>query len=186
MNTRLSPHFTLAEMIKTSTGLPNNPGAQQIAELGRLATTLLEPVRALLGVRMHVNSGYRSPAVNDAVQGSRTSQHMAGQACDFVPVGMSVMGAFERLVANHHRLPFRQLIVYPDRGFIHISIARNAADEKHEALVNIGGNYQPYPLPDAPPPPAAQAKSSGSAWWKWGLGIAGAFGLGALIWRAAR
>lgn len=80
---RLSPHFTLTELTSTSTGFDNIPGPTALHFLVTLAETL-EKVRSVLGNHpIKISSGFRSPEVNKAVDGSRTSAHMTGQAVDF-------------------------------------------------------------------------------------------------------
>lgn len=81
--TQLSEHFSLAEMVKTKTGLENTPGPVALTRLAHTAG-MMEHVRTFLGKPIDVHSGYRSPAVNLAVGGSATSDHMNGDACDFV------------------------------------------------------------------------------------------------------
>ena len=75
---QLSPHFKLSEMLDSGTGrskgLSNEPSAEVLANLRKLCNEALEPIRALIGP-MHVNSGYRSDAINKAVGGSTTSAH---------------------------------------------------------------------------------------------------------------
>ena len=84
---RLSPHFTLAELTKTTTGLDNSPSSSHLANLVTLAAAL-EKVRAVLGNNpIQINSGYRSPEVNKAVGGARASAHLTGQAVDFTCPG---------------------------------------------------------------------------------------------------
>lgn len=79
----MSPHFSLAELTVTTTGLPNIPDAVSRGNLARLAEAL-ELVRAALGGRaMLISSAYRSPSVNAAVGGRATSAHMVGLAADF-------------------------------------------------------------------------------------------------------
>lgn len=79
----MTPNFTLAELTRTDTGLPNSPSADQKANLERLAATL-ERVRKVLGGKpLIVTSAFRSPAVNRAVGGSPTSAHVHGLAADF-------------------------------------------------------------------------------------------------------
>lgn len=84
---RLTEHFTLAELTRSATakrlGLDNTPNAAVLNEL-RATAELLERIRSTLGVPMIVTSGYRSPAVNRAVGGVTSSDHIAGQAADFV------------------------------------------------------------------------------------------------------
>lgn len=84
---QLSQHFTLAELVASSTAmrlrLDNTPPESVIASL-RTTAEMLERIRATLGVPVMVTSGYRSPAVNKAVGGVTSSDHTMGQAADFV------------------------------------------------------------------------------------------------------
>lgn len=91
MTQRLSAHFTLAEMTASATaarkGIDNTPPGPMIDQL-ILTADRMEHVRALLGGHpIRVLSGYRSPAVNRAVGGSKNSAHMTGQAVDFICPG---------------------------------------------------------------------------------------------------
>ncbi|MBL8473573.1 MAG: hypothetical protein KF778_08135 [Rhodocyclaceae bacterium] len=88
--TRLSPHFTLAEFLRSDTAerkpewveAQYNPGEAVIGSLSFLVATALEPIRSTFGYPMRISSGYRSPPVNAAVGGTSTSQHLLGQAAD--------------------------------------------------------------------------------------------------------
>jgi hypothetical protein len=125
----LTPHFTLEELTRTGRGVPNEAPEAVRRELQHLAEFLLEPIREMLGVPMQVTSGYRSPALERLVQGVgpdaplRSSQHMLGQACDFVPSGMPVWQAYELIARSG--LPFDQLICEAVGGghWIHVSCA---------------------------------------------------------------
>lgn len=117
--TRLAPHFTLAELTTTKTGIPNRPPPALEDNLRRLAVDVLEPLREQVG-RIKVHSGYRSPAVNRAVGGSSTSDHLTGRAADIRPTQASLeeaWGVLLQLMA--HGLPVDQAIRYP--GHIHVS-----------------------------------------------------------------
>ncbi len=87
---RLSPSFTLADLIRSATadkrGLDNAPPENLLPNLRRLAQGL-ETIQSLLGQPLEVSSGYRSPALNVAVGGTATSQHCRGLAADFVCPG---------------------------------------------------------------------------------------------------
>ena len=86
MSDKLSQYFTLQELTKsqyaTRKGISNLPTGIYMQNLVATAAKMDE-VRKLLGKPIYVSSGYRNPAVNDAVGGSPTSSHMSGQAIDF-------------------------------------------------------------------------------------------------------
>lgn len=72
-------------------------------------------------VHFTVNSALRTAAQNDACNGSRTSQHLTGDAIDLAPVNFPI-GVFHSIIEG---APFKfdQLIRY--RTFIHVSFARS-------------------------------------------------------------
>ena len=82
---KLSPHFTLEEMTVSDyaarLGLDNTPQNEHLMNMRRLAA-FLESLRALLNKPISINSAYRSPKVNAAIRGSKTSQHCHGTAAD--------------------------------------------------------------------------------------------------------
>ncbi len=91
---RLTPHFTLAELCKTRTGIENVPNEAQVENLKRLCRWL-ERLRKrwndLYGEGddpIIINSGFRSPEVNKAVGGVATSNHLTGCAVDIRCIGM--------------------------------------------------------------------------------------------------
>lgn len=83
---------------------------------------LMKFVEWLLRRNVHftVTSAFRTEEQNDACGGSKTSQHLTGDAIDLKPVNLSV-DAFISLFKNSPFI-FDQLIKY--RTFIHISFAR--------------------------------------------------------------
>jgi len=128
----LSPHFTLAELTTTQQrNLDNTPGADELANLSLLANETLEPVRALLGA-MHVNSGFRSRAVNAAVGGVPTSQHCLGLACDFVPLSHGLVEAMDLIVGSW--IVFDQLI-YEFGSWVHVSHAPAGRAPRRQVLM---------------------------------------------------
>jgi putative chitinase len=114
----LSPHFTLAELTTTTTGIANNPNANELKRLTATAKAM-EAVRKLLGHPIRVNSGFRSAAVNRAVGGSPTSAHALGYAVDFVCPAFGDPMAICRAIAASG-IKFDQLIMEKNR-WVHIS-----------------------------------------------------------------
>lgn len=115
---QLTPHFTLAELTRSDTarrlGIDNTPTRHHLANLHVLAAKL-EEVRALLGKPIIITSGYRSPALNRAVDGSATSSHCEGLAADFHCPGFGADQAVVQVIADS-ALEFDQLIFEQSKG----------------------------------------------------------------------
>lgn len=71
-------------------------------------------------IHFTVTSAFRTVAQNDACNGSKSSQHLTGDAIDLKPVDSSI-DDFISMVKNSP-FNFDQLIKY--RTFVHISFAR--------------------------------------------------------------
>ena len=97
---KLSEHFTLGELTKTSykTEDGNIPSRVAIENLKNLCENWLEDLRYSYNtlyprdcpqeeVPLVINSGYRSPEVNKRAGGSATSNHLAGCAVDIRVAG---------------------------------------------------------------------------------------------------
>ena len=131
---KLSPNFSLEELIYTSTGLPNDPSTGAKEKLLYLANYLLQPVRDRWGA-LTISSGFRSMAVNSVVNGSAGSQHLYGEAADFVPYSAKLDEVFEWIV-KESRLPFGQAILEEKakngeiKRWIHISLPRIGKDNQ--------------------------------------------------------
>ena len=131
----LSKHFTLAELTRSSTaerlGLSNKPSAKDIDALRDLAE-MLEKVRAHLSeqagkpVPIIVTSAYRSPAVNKAVGGVTSSDHMLGMAADILAPAFGSPYEVALSISNRiHPLGVGAVILENVRGkqWVHLSIA---------------------------------------------------------------
>lgn len=145
-STRLAPHFTAAELGADTPGIP------AAAENNLyLVASWLEAARGILGVPLIVTSGYRTPAHNEAVGGSATSDHPNGLAADWEPSGLSLYKSYQ-LLKSAPPPPFDQLIFYPD-GHIHVGLGSRMRGEYRLALLEGG-----YPL--ITPELAAQLRSA--------------------------
>ena len=95
--TQISKHLTLEELTYSATaiklGIVNNPTPIQIENLKTLALKVFEPTREHFGVPIHISSGYRIMNLNQALNGSITSQHCRGEAIDIDMKGDKVTNA---------------------------------------------------------------------------------------------
>lgn len=124
----LTKNFSLEELVKSETalrkGMDNTPDATTINNLELLAINVLQAVRDHYGKGVKVNSGYRSPDVNAAVGGSRTSDHCKGMAADIEIPGVPNHELATWIAEN---LKFTQVILefytqgIPDSGWVHVS-----------------------------------------------------------------
>ena len=119
MTTKLTAHFAREELVCTQhRDLDNTPPAEVIAILRQTAARM-EAVRVALGNRViSISSGYRSPQVNRAVGGARTSAHLSGQAVDFNCYGLGSPREVCRIIAGSD-VAFDQLI--EEGAWVHIS-----------------------------------------------------------------
>jgi zinc D-Ala-D-Ala carboxypeptidase len=136
----LSEHFTLEELTRSQVasrlGIPNDPDDATIDNLKALCETLLEPARDLLGVPLHIDSGYRGLALNTQVGGSPTSEHCFGCAADFIPGDMSLQDAFDKIRTSD--LPYDQ-VIFECNAWIHLGMHPGGASPRHMALLASGG-----------------------------------------------
>ena len=79
---KLTEHFSLEELTRTSRNAVNVPGIKEKEALKLLAEKVLQPAREILGRPIRITSGYRSVVTNRLVGGSKTSQHLKGKAAD--------------------------------------------------------------------------------------------------------
>ena len=114
-NARLSDHFTLGEMTKTSAkGLDNTPSHAAVMNLKNLCENWLENLRSRYGSPIVINSGYRSEAVNKAVGGVKGSNHLTGCAVEIRCAGKEQMIRYASIlldVADGTKQEFDELLL---------------------------------------------------------------------------
>lgn len=112
---KLSEHLDLVEVTRSTDakrfGIKNEPTAEHLDNLKKLAENIFEPIRKHFGVPIFVSSGYRSSKLNKAIGGTKNSQHLLGQALD-LDMDASKSGVTNKMVFDYikNNLNFDQLI----------------------------------------------------------------------------
>lgn len=128
---QISKHISFDEATKSITairrGIFNKPGEVELANMKLVAEKCFEPLREWYGKPITINSFYRSKALNTAVGGSTTSDHVKGMAIDLdTPSNAENKKLFDWLKDNAE---FTQLIwEYGDKSgpdWVHISYDKN-------------------------------------------------------------
>ena len=145
---RLSKNFNLSEFTKSNTasrlGLSNIPTSDHVVNLKRLCDNILQPLRNGLGHSICVSSGYRGEQLNEAIGGSKTSDHCFGKAVDIDNDRFNELDdsrAFDNTAIFHyvkHNFSFDQLIwefgnnIRP--AWVHVSY-RSKEKNRNQVLV---------------------------------------------------
>ena len=147
LNEKLSENFTLGEMIRSEQavrkGIRNVPGQSEIAALRLLCEQVLQPIRDHYDRPVIVTSGYRSPRLNTAIGGSKSSQHCKGEAADFTVSGVSNIEVCRWIERN---LNYDQLIYeFGESGWIHASYSAHRMRNMELSAKRIGGRTRYLP-----------------------------------------
>lgn len=117
-------HFTMTELTRSLTAqlhhIDNTPPPQAVENLTALVEKVLDPLREAWGSPIHVNSGYRCPALNKLVGGKPRSQHLTGNAADITAGNAAGNARLYRLL-QRLQLPVDQAINEHDFKWIHLS-----------------------------------------------------------------
>lgn len=128
----LTEHFKLGEFV-VSKDHPELaklivPTLEQINSLKVLTAFALQPIREEYG-SVTITSGLASKELNIARGGVADSQHLYGEAADFICPGVSMLDVYTFCV---HDLKWEgELIFYKDRGHVHIALPSLWATPNH-------------------------------------------------------
>lgn len=120
----LTPRFTLDEFLNSSyafTHCLSNvfPKDYEDVYFNRAVSIamVLEHVCDELGCRIHISSGFRTPAVNKGVGGVRNSRHLYMCAVDITVFSVSFARRLVRCLRKHHA---RFVKYYPAKYYLHV------------------------------------------------------------------
>lgn len=137
---QLTEHFKLSEFENSSTartrGINNKVPEHLIPSLRTLCTEVLEPLRSIVKEPIIISSGYRCPQLDAAVGGSKTSQHMKGEACD---IHLSDMKKLRQWFTYLMDGQFDQLIMEratptSTHYWVHVSCKPDPIKNRHQVL----------------------------------------------------
>lgn len=144
----LSDHFTLEEAVHSQTadrnGIDNaHPPISVITNATQTAKRM-ERIRALLQFPITVSSWIRSPILNAAIGGVSNSQHLTGEAVDFIcPAFGTPLDICNRILSFGDLIRFDQLIL--EHSWVHISFSANPTVVNRRevlSLLKTGGYAQ--------------------------------------------
>lgn len=135
-------HFTIEELCQSETAekfkIDNTPSEEIIEHLTLLIDCLLDPLREEWGSPIIVNSGYRCPALNKAVGGSKTSTHQLGWSVDLRPKN-GKMEEFKKFVVEFIKTRFWDQCILEKSGdieWVHLSLYNNSGKQR-KMIFNI-------------------------------------------------
>ena len=135
---KVSQNITLGEATKSQTAtrlkIDNTPNEEALLNMKHVAENVFEPIRKHFGIPIGISSFYRSPKLNKAVKGSKTSQHTKGEAIDIdadIFGGVTNAEIFEFVREN---LDYDQLIWEygndKNPAWVHVSLKRVGNNKK--------------------------------------------------------
>lgn len=135
---QLSEHFTLSEMTRSDTAernhIDNTPSQEVVDNLRALCRNVLEPSRVAYGEPIYITSGYRCPALNKAVGGKPTSQHLRGEAADLQVRGVKNLRKLYNAIRDHG--VFDQLLFESNGATKWIHVSYTSYGNRRQAIDN--------------------------------------------------
>ena len=144
--TNLSEHFSLAELTKTKQHIENVPSEAQVENLRRVCRWL-ERLRRRWNDKygdgdapIIINSGFRSEAVNKAVGGVPTSNHLTGCAVDIRCIGMEQALRYAAIlldISDMSREDFDELLIEQKRSVVWIHFAVRPSGNRRRTSLRL-------------------------------------------------
>ena len=145
---KLSEHVTVEEFVNSPTatnrGISQTMDSITTQKAKDLCENVFEPIRAYVGRPIAINSGYRSPALNRAVGGAMSSQHVRGEAMD---LDLTDRDLFEWILDNVEADQYIFEFGTEDKAaWFHISYRKGNNRKQALRAIKKGGKttYVPY------------------------------------------
>jgi zinc D-Ala-D-Ala carboxypeptidase len=140
--TRISKYISYDEATVSQTatrkGIKNTPTAAELARMKNVAEKIFDKVREHFGEPIRVSSFFRGKELNAAVGGSKTSQHMTGEAIDMQAIGKTTNAQIYNYIKDN--CDFDQLIweygTNTEPAWVHVSLRLVGKNRKQ--ILTIG------------------------------------------------
>ena len=133
---KLSEHFALSEFERSDKAralkIDNRVPVRYVSSLETLCREVLEPLRQHVGKPIRISSGYRCPALNKAVGGVTTSQHLTGEAADIHLDSIEEGREWFKWLMDNTNV---DQLIWERSGstrWIHVSCKSNPEENRHE------------------------------------------------------
>ena len=121
-------NFSIEELTYSPTAIKNHidntPNDEIRQNLEKLIYTILQPIRDEFKRPIKVNSGYRCKELNTLVGGSKTSQHVKGEAADITSSDNRKLWNLIVSMIKDGKIQVGQLINEKNLSWIHISLGQ--------------------------------------------------------------
>lgn len=128
-------NFKMSEMIYSKlalkNGIYNMPRIDELDNILELIINVLQPIREHFGAEVIISSGYRNAKLNALVKGAKNSQHLRGEAADFIVKGHSIEEVIAWVKDN---LVFDQLI---NEHGIWVHVSYNSRGVNRREVLNV-------------------------------------------------
>ena len=149
---KLSAHFSLTEFTKSQTaerkGIDNTPDDNHIEAMEQLCHAVLEEIRYHFQKPMVINSGYRSPALCEAIGSKSTSQHAKGQAADIEIPGVDNLKLAQYI---QDKMEYSSMIM--NLGVRYDAFVPSDSSISNLVYPEAGKGCEPVPPPEPPGKP---------------------------------
>lgn len=130
---KISDFITYKEATQSTTairlGIDNTPDEDTLKRMQYVGQRIHTPLRRHFNIPIPVTSFYRSPLLNTSLRGSKTSQHVKGEAMD-LDLGSGIDGVTNKDLFEYIKthLEFDQLIwefgTDEDPDWVHVSLKK--------------------------------------------------------------
>jgi len=129
----------------------NQPNDEQLVYIKDVIKYIFEPIRKHINTPIGITTFFRSYALNEAIKGSKSSQHMLGQAIDIDADMLGNTTNNEIAIWIIDNLEFDQLILEDVKkdgtiGWLHISYIKDKNRGKITIMQRINGKDKYIPF----------------------------------------